>query len=260
MTHHVLGDIYCANCHRRETFALLDVYPKTYPVEKHGCLVYEASQTEFYGLTQCGRCRAVYLVSFTFENSMVYGVDVQKRRLAFLKGQPFTYKPTGPQQPKVPFLKIHDGHVFIERGINLHPFIRNLRIWPEDARPSCPGYVPKNIKELFIEAQKIFRDAESSRYAAVACRNVVEAVIRDRLGLDKTHENLASLINRVVEEEKIPPVLTEWAHAIRLLGNQGAHPDNAPSEDEVREILEFTRVFLEFVYTYPERIRRLRRK
>jgi len=251
---HNFSELYCAVCQRRESFNLLDVFPEMRPESRGGPVRYRPSDTEFRGLVQCSHCRSVYLMKFTFEVGSIYGVSLEGRRLAFLKGRPFAYDPVNPQaEPRLPaFMKIRDGHIFLEGGLDLAFAAKNFILWPEDVRPSCPEYVPENIRELFIEAQKVLRDAGSPRYAAVACRNVIEAVLRDRLGIEETRESLAVLIEKVVKEEKIPPVLADWAHTIRILGNQGAHPDAPPSEEEVVEVLEFTRLFLELIYTLPE--------
>lgn len=50
--------------------------------------------------------------------------------------------------------------------------------------------------------------------------------------------------------------VAEWAHAVRILGNDAAHEDVEPSADDIVDLAAFTRVVLEYLYTMPTKVLR----
>lgn len=60
---------------------------------------------------------------------------------------------------------------------------------------------------------------------------------------------LYAQINHLAERSVLPPHMKEWAHELRLLGNDSAHPDGEkqPRQSDVRDILKF----LDFLFQYP---------
>jgi uncharacterized protein DUF4145 len=66
--------------------------------------------------------------------------------------------------------------------------------------------------------------------------------------------NIQGRIDAVASRGLITPDLKDWAHQIRLAGNEATH-DHAPySEEEASELLDFTELYLTYVYTLPKRL------
>lgn len=67
-------------------------------------------------------------------------------------------------------------------------------------------------------------------------------------------------MEEVVNAAKVHASLKEWADAIRLVGNSGAHPGEdgleTVTEDEAEDLLSFTEQFLDLTYVVAERVRR----
>ncbi len=56
--------------------------------------------------------------------------------------------------------------------------------------------------------------------------------------------------------------MKDWAHQLRLLANESAHPDNssAPQNTDVRDILRFLDFLLKYLYTLPHEIAEYRNR
>lgn len=120
-------------------------------------------------------------------------------------------------------------------------------IHPKPAMPDIPEHVPSNIGKFYWQAA---RNTQQSHYdaAGMMCRKVLESTTRD-LG-----ENSGSLYQRIealAAAHKITDAMREWAHAIRLDGNEAAHEDEPVDKSTVLDMLSFTELMLMYAYTLP---------
>lgn len=65
---------------------------------------------------------------------------------------------------------------------------------------------------------------------------------------------MKSRIDKLADENALTPALKDWAHHVRLLGNEGAHEADEPSEQDVDDLEAFTESVLEYLFTLPKRI------
>jgi hypothetical protein len=77
-------------------------------------------------------------------------------------------------------------------------------------------------------------------------------------GLTAAHgvqaRNLAVALHALQEQNVIEGRLVEWADALRLSGNEAAHDVSVTvSAEDARDILDFTKALLEYVYTFRSR-------
>ncbi len=63
---------------------------------------------------------------------------------------------------------------------------------------------------------------------------------------------LAARIDALVAKNLLTPSLGEWAHQIRLLGNDTAHEAEAPSRDELASLRSFSDMVLRYLFTLPK--------
>jgi len=67
-------------------------------------------------------------------------------------------------------------------------------------------------------------------------------------------KNLAPRIDALHKAGRLTDDLKEWAHLIRLDGNQGAHDDDELSDDEIAQLASFTELFLTYTFTLPAQV------
>ena len=61
----------------------------------------------------------------------------------------------------------------------------------------------------------------------------------------------------------LPPVMKEWSHAVRVLGNDSAHPkpgDKGTDRKDARDVTEFLTHLLNVTYNLPHEIKQFRER
>jgi len=111
---------------------------------------------------------------------------------------------------------------------------------------------PENLKKPFIDLQIILDQDRSPAIIVAGCRMVLESAVND---LDAQGKNLWGKIENLVSQGVLSALLGEWAHLIRKEGNRAVHDFDA-TEKEAKEIVEFTRIFLDYAYVLPFRIKK----
>ncbi len=66
-------------------------------------------------------------------------------------------------------------------------------------------------------------------------------------------KDLAPRIDALARAGRLTEDLRAWAHQIRLDGNDAVHGDSFTKE-QAEELLDFTELFLTYVYTLPARL------
>ena len=175
----------------------------------------------FFACRNCGRC-----VVF----DLFRGPDCARKRPSECHGNPF-----------------HEG--FLPRAV-----------YPEPQQLEAPEHVPDQIAADYIEAADNLRALRWTSAGMMSRRVLTQATARLAPdGVSFRGTSLYDRINTLAEHQLITPAMREWAHAIRLGGNEAAHPDELEgrefSPDEADDLKEFTELFLIYAFTLPERVR-----
>ncbi|WP_081429624.1 DUF4145 domain-containing protein [Solidesulfovibrio magneticus] len=122
------------------------------------------------------------------------------------------------------------------------------RIYPEISQVKAPKYVSENIKRFFVQGVD---NLKRSNYdaAGMMFRKVLDVSLKEQS--EDGSGTLYQRIKRLADGNKLTPSMAEWAHQIRIDGNEAAH-DEAPLSREVAESLrDFTELMLMYLYTLP---------
>lgn len=122
-------------------------------------------------------------------------------------------------------------------------------IWPGLAVISAPTDTPPEIERIFIQAENARRRREHEM-SGMAYRKALELAVKDQG--QPGRDDLYARINKLPVTQQ----LKDWAHAVRMLGNDAAHDPVEPSDEELDDLAAFTRVFLEYVYSLPMKVTR----
>lgn len=128
------------------------------------------------------------------------------------------------------------GHFVLVHGMGygVAPTPRPL---PTDDR------VPEPIRRTFDQA-KMCLSVDCHEAAAVMARRALETACRQLAPSDKPGP-LMKLIEQLAEGGIITRRLAAAAHAVRLVGNEGAHPGEVVSREDAESILALTERFLQ---------------
>lgn len=100
--------------------------------------------------------------------------------------------------------------------------VESWRLRPRSSAKPLPSYVPRPIRQDYEEAHLI-REL-SPKASATLARRCLQGMIRDFWGIRKDR-----LLDEVMAlQDKVDPAIWEAIHALRKLGNIGAHGEKEP--------------------------------
>lgn len=118
---------------------------------------------------------------------------------------------------------------------------------------SAPKHWPESVGRFWVQANRSLND-ENWDAAAVMARSSLQAALRDK---GAKGSSLKAEIDNLAETGLLPPIIKEWSHNVRELGNDSAHPkpDQAPAvPKDAKDIVQFLDFLLEYLYDLPKRI------
>ena len=117
----------------------------------------------------------------------------------------------------------------------------------------APEHYPDAIGRFWLQAKRNLKDKNDDA-AAVMARSALQLALR-------AHEargvNLKQEIDDLATRGLLPPLMKDWAHVVRELGNDSAHPqpsDKPTSSKDAADIVGFLDFLLEYLYGLPKRI------
>lgn len=120
-----------------------------------------------------------------------------------------------------------------------------------------PGPVDSRITEAIRRDYKEAKECLSIsafRAAAIMARRAIQSICLDKGATPG--DKLQQQIDWLFDQRIITKELQDWAHEVRLVGNDAAHPskpseDVAVSEQDAEEILELLDQFCQVLYVVP---------
>jgi hypothetical protein len=120
------------------------------------------------------------------------------------------------------------------QAVPVPPTLKSERmVWPPAvARTPIPKDVPAGIAKDYGAACRVF--ADSPEASAALSRRCLQHLLVVKAGATK--KDLADQIDEVVESKELPSRLANDLHAVRVIGNFGAHPIKSKSTGEIVEV------------------------
>ncbi|WP_049856845.1 DUF4145 domain-containing protein [Trabulsiella odontotermitis] len=138
-------------------------------------------------------------------------------------------------------------------GTNLRPSFEIEKIYP-GGESAIPDNLPSQIERMYKEDLMAVRG--SARHTIISCRTILESACKQIL--EVKNKKLIAMIDTLKNDGLIPSTMADWAHTIRIIGNDAVHEDESPGIDEASEIVAFTDNLLQLLFTYPARIEKIR--
>ncbi len=133
---------------------------------------------------------------------------------------------------------------------------RIIAFHPAPVPPYAHPSLPEDVRHAFIDLQSMLREKKMPHFILTGCRAVLEAAVR-HLGGGKDGDALYARIADLFDKGIITASLKDWASVVRRYGNAAAH-EMKGSPEEAREMVDFTRVFLQFTFELPSTIEKIR--
>jgi hypothetical protein len=140
--------------------------------------------------------------------------------------------------------------VFWSGSHNIHDF--RVQPWPLKIS-KAPDHWPEGIGRYWLQAKRSLKD-ENWDASAVMARSALQSALREQ---GATGRNLRDEIEDLASKGILPSIMKDWAHEVRGLGNDSAHPgaeQAATDPRDARDIVQFLDFFLEYSYSLPKKI------
>jgi hypothetical protein len=126
-----------------------------------------------------------------------------------------------------------------------------VECYPPPPSTTAPPHTPEVVGRLYTQAVKALA-AQGWDAAGAMSRKALDVATRH---LDTSEafakKTLYQRIEALEAGRKITPQMKEWAHAIRIDGNDAAHDIDLFSEEEATRLCSFTEMFLQYTFTMP---------
>jgi hypothetical protein len=122
-----------------------------------------------------------------------------------------------------------------------------------------PEHWPEAVGRYWLQAHRSLQQ-ENWDAAAVMARSAMQVALREH---GATGRSLAQEIDTLAGKGVLPPLMSEWSHELRELGNESAHPapgQAATEASDARDIVQYLDFMLQYLYTLPEQIRQYRER
>lgn len=142
-------------------------------------------------------------------------------------------------------------------GQDLHDF--QVLPWPLNKVDKYPEYWPEAVGRYWVQAKRNLKQ-ENWDAAALMARSSLQVALRDQ---GASGNNLKKEIDDLASKGLLPKIMQDWAHNVRELGNDSAHPkpDQPPTtEQDAIDIAGFMDYLFEYLYTLPKKIKNYRER
>ena len=130
---------------------------------------------------------------------------------------------------------------------NLHE-CRLAYLLPKPPESGAPRHTPDNIGSFFKQGVSSL-NAGNHDAAGAMFRKTLDTCLKDKF--PDIEGRLEKRIKRAAEDHKLTPALADWAHHIRLEGNEASHGGEPYKEEQAREVKTFTELVLMYLYMLP---------
>lgn len=137
---------------------------------------------------------------------------------------------------------------------DLHDY--RVQPWPLKY-DKAPEHFPADVGRYWLQAKKSLVDCNYDA-AAVMARSSLQIALRAHKA---EGANLKQEIDDLSKKGLLPPLMQDWAHNVRELANDSAHPkpDQPPTTaQDARDIVKFMDFLFEYLYALPKRINEFR--
>jgi HEPN domain-containing protein len=129
------------------------------------------------------------------------------------------------------------------------------KTYPGSMPSSMPSHVGAPLDRYYSQAAESLQSGHYDASGAMS-RKVVDVSTQQKLGEDsKKYGNIRDRIDAMAAKSLLTPELKDWAHQIRLGGNDAAHDEDPYTKEEAEDLLSFAELYLTYVYSLPGRLK-----
>jgi hypothetical protein len=131
-------------------------------------------------------------------------------------------------------------------------------ILPRPRLSRAPDHLPDPLPRYFLQAADALKRGDWDASGSMSRKTLDVATKLLMKDAEKQVRDLGPRIDTLAKQGKLTEDLRGcrgWAHHVRLEGNDASHDEDPFTKDEAEELLDFTELFLTYVYTLPRRMK-----
>src|SRR5229473_2748225 len=130
-----------------------------------------------------------------------------------------------------------------------------VKLYPGTMPQVMPAFTPVPLDRFYNQAVDALRSGNPDASGAMS-RKVVDVSTKKLLGEDsKKYNTIKQRIDALAENGALTSDLKDWAHVVRLEGNDASHDEDPYTQEEADELLSFVELYLTYVYTLPGKLK-----
>jgi hypothetical protein len=122
-----------------------------------------------------------------------------------------------------------------------------VSFYPEVEDPEAPDHLPPNVRAFFLEAAANVKSGPNA--AGAMLRKSIDVSLK--VVAPDAKGTLFSRIDQAAKQNIITKELAEWAHHVRLGGNDAAQDEDPITPEEAQQLYKFTELLLMYLFTLP---------
>jgi hypothetical protein len=130
-----------------------------------------------------------------------------------------------------------------------------MEVLPHPRPSQAPDHLPEPLPNFFLQAENALKRGYWDASGAMSRKTLDVATKLLMKDAEKQVGNLGPRIDTLAARGKLTEDLRQWAHHVRLEGNDAAHDEDPFTKDEAEELLDFTELFLTYVFSLPGRMK-----
>lgn len=131
------------------------------------------------------------------------------------------------------------------------------RTYPELVALKAPADIPDNVRTPFLSGLDNLSRPLGASAAAMMFRRAIELAVKNLNPSAPAGDNLKKRIDSL-GPNIATPAMKDWAHSVRLDGNEAAHDQDEFTEADAKELHVFAEMFLTYAFTLPAALVRAR--
>lgn len=126
-------------------------------------------------------------------------------------------------------------------------------IYPKREGGTAPEHVPAAAAGAYVEGVENLKDNRPTS-AVMMFRRSLDVALK-QFPSDIEAWKLEKRIDKLADAGHITKDLKEWAHKIRLEGNEAVHEIENPTKEQAEELRLFTELVLTYLFTLPHKVK-----
>jgi hypothetical protein len=129
---------------------------------------------------------------------------------------------------------------------------RLVAVAPPQAKPGGPDGLPPAVLRTYLQGRSALERGELDASGAMFRKSIdIATSMMDQALASK---KLVARIDALAASGLLTSTLKEWAHQIRLDGNDAVHDEDEPTRQGAEQLASFTEMFLIYTFTMPHAI------